>query len=80
MLDGWSKIGLAGELSHRDNWCNSSRNYPQALSDLATRRERQGQIQVPFLIIFTITSGHHRAARWDGLDFAELATCLVSFQ
>ena len=33
---------------------------------LRVEREREGQIQIPFLIIFTITSGHHRAARWDG--------------
>ena len=33
---------------------------------LRVEREREGQIQIPFLIIFTITSGHRRAGRWDG--------------
>ena len=27
LVDGWRRIGLAGELSRRDNWRNSSRNY-----------------------------------------------------
>ena len=32
LVDGWRRIGLAGELSRRDNWRNSSRNYPRRSS------------------------------------------------
>ena len=71
MLDGWSKIGLAGELSHRDNWCNSSSNYPEALCDLAIRRETATNPR--FLAA-------HLLARSYGMNFAELLTCLVYFE